>query len=124
MMDVGGLSLSEALSSLREFSKTATSYELVESSLASIGERLPELDELIAKHTQNWSFDRLAKVDRNLLRLATFELLVGKDPFQVVISEAVDLAKEFSDDKSGAFVNGVLDAVWRTVSATSETPQE
>ena len=68
------------------------------------------LDELIAKHCENWRFERLAAIDRAILRLAIHELRAGDTPPKVVLNEAVDLAKKFSSDDSGPFVNGVLDA--------------
>ncbi len=67
------------------------------------------LDELIARHSRNWRVDRMPSVDRTLLRLAAFELAHRPDvPTAVVIDEAVELAKRFSTDDSGRFVNGVL----------------
>lgn len=68
------------------------------------------LDELIAKHTDNWRPERLAAIDRAILRLAIHELRAGETPPKVVLNEAVELAKKFSSDDSGPFVNGVLDA--------------
>jgi transcription antitermination protein NusB len=71
---------------------------------------VPALDELIKKHTENWRFERLAAIDRAILRLAIHELRIGDTPPKVVLNEAVELAKKFSSDESGPFVNGVLDA--------------
>ena len=71
---------------------------------------VPALDELIRKHTENWRFERLAAIDRAILRLAMHELRAGETPPKVVLNEAVELAKKFSSDDSGPFVNGVLDA--------------
>ena len=71
---------------------------------------VPALDELIQKHTENWRFERLAAIDRAILRLAMHELRVGDTPPKVVLNEAVEMAKKFSSDESGPFVNGVLDA--------------
>ncbi|MHB1931353.1 MAG: transcription antitermination factor NusB [Acidimicrobiales bacterium] len=71
-----------------------------------------EIDGLIAGHAIGWALGRMPAVDRSLLRLATFELLGRPDtPTGVVISEAVELAKEYSTDESGRFVNGVLSAI-------------
>jgi len=70
------------------------------------------IDEHIKKHVQNWDFNRIAAVDRNILRLAIFEMLHREDiPFVVSINEAVDIAKKFSTQDSGKFVNGILDKV-------------
>jgi transcription antitermination protein NusB len=68
------------------------------------------LDEIIVKHAENWRFERLAAIDRAILRLAMHELRCSDTPPKVVLNEAVDLAKKFSGDDSGAFVNGILDA--------------
>jgi N utilization substance protein B len=79
-----------------------------------------EIDALIAAHSIGWSVERMPVVDRTLLRLATFELIGRPDvPTGVVISEAVELAKQYSTDESGRFVNGVLSAV-----ATATRPDE
>jgi len=71
-----------------------------------------ELDEHIKKHVKNWELHRIAAVDRNILRLAIYEMLHRDDiPPVVSINEAVDIAKKFSTQDSGKFVNGILDKV-------------
>lgn len=73
-----------------------------------------EADDLITRHTDNWELDRLALTDRLVLRMAIAELLHFEDiPPKVTLNEALEVAKAFSTEKSGAFVNGVLDAVLR-----------
>ena len=75
-------------------------------------EHRDEADALIQKHTRNWDLHRLAAVDRNILRLAIYEMLHRDDiPPVVSINEAVDIAKKFSTQDSGKFVNGILDKV-------------
>jgi N utilization substance protein B len=69
------------------------------------------LDKLLEQHATNWRLDRMAAIDRNILRLAAHELRKGETPAKVVINEAVELAKKFSDEDSPSFINGVLDAV-------------
>ena len=70
------------------------------------------LDEVIRKHAKNWDLHRIAAVDRNILRLALYEMLHRDDiPPVVSINEAVDIAKKFSTQDSGKFVNGILDKV-------------
>ncbi|MBL8023537.1 MAG: transcription antitermination factor NusB [Elusimicrobia bacterium] len=72
----------------------------------------PEIDLLITRHADNWEISRMAAVDRNILRLATFELLFELDtPVSVVIDEAVEIAKSYSTVDSGKFVNGILDQI-------------
>ena len=71
-----------------------------------------EIDSTITKYASNWKMDRMATIDRNVLRLASFELLFAEDiPPKVAINEAIDLAKRFGDKDSGKFVNGVLDKI-------------
>ena len=80
--------------------------------ISGVVERLPEIDAIIRKQTENWELHRIAVVDRNVLRLAIFEMLYRNDiPPVVSINEAVDIAKRFSTEQSGRFVNGVLDKV-------------
>lgn len=75
-------------------------------------EHLAEIDEKIKEHAVNWELPRMAVVDRNILRLAIYEMLYRDDiPPVVSINEAVDIAKRFSTDESGRFVNGILDKV-------------
>lgn len=71
-----------------------------------------EIDAIITRHTRNWELHRIAAVDRNILRLAIYEMLHRDDiPPVVSINEAVDIAKKFSTFESGKFVNGILDKV-------------
>jgi N utilization substance protein B len=75
-----------------------------------------ELDALIARYSQHWRLERMAAVDRNLLRLAIYELLYqSKVPPKVVINEAIELAKRYGSEDSGAFVNGILDQIREAV---------
>ena len=73
------------------------------------------IDERLRSAARNWRLERMAVVDRNVLRLATFELLQTQTPMAVVLDEAVEMARRFGDDPSPAFVNGVLDGVARAV---------
>ena len=66
------------------------------------------LDAAISAAATGWRLERMPAVDRNIIRLALYELRTGKTPVGVVVSEAVNLAKKFSTERSGAFVNGVL----------------
>jgi N utilization substance protein B len=70
-----------------------------------------EIDKQIAEYSAHWRLDRMALVDRNILRLAVYELRRGDTPPAVVIDEALELARQFSGDESVSFINGVLDAV-------------
>jgi N utilization substance protein B len=68
-----------------------------------------QLDELISKHAQNWRLERISAIDRAILRLAMHEMRATDTPAKIVINEAVELAKKFSSEESGGFVNGILD---------------
>lgn len=86
--------------------------------VAGVGERLDEIDALVARHAEGWELGRLPAVDRQVLRIATYELLARPEVSRaVVIDEAVELAKQFSTEASGAYVNGVLSAIATEVRA-------
>jgi transcription antitermination protein NusB len=72
-----------------------------------------EIDETIQKHLEKWTLERLANVDRNLLRMAVYELKYCRDevPANVVLDEAIEIAKIYGDEQSGRFINGVLSKV-------------
>ena len=76
-----------------------------------------EIDRWIAAHATNWRIDRMAAVDRNVLRLAVYEMRWEGLPASVAIDEAVELARRFGSDPSPAFVNGVLDAIAHSLAA-------
>lgn len=80
--------------------------------VAGVGSHLEELDALIVRYSEHWRLERMTVVDRNLLRLAIYELLYQPEiPPKVVINEAVEMAKRYGSEASGAFVNGILDQV-------------
>jgi N utilization substance protein B len=86
--------------------------------VAGVADHQPELDALISRFAKGWVIGRMPAVDRNLLRMACYELVHRADvPPNVVINEAVELAKRYSTDDSGRFVNGVLAAVAAEVRA-------
>jgi N utilization substance protein B len=104
------------------FERVAASFDLPEGARAfakqlvsGTAAHLPELDALLAAHATNWRISRMAAVDRNVLRLAAYELVHTETPTSIVIDEAVRLAQRFGADASPAFVNGVLDALARAV---------
>ncbi|MEK7411395.1 MAG: transcription antitermination factor NusB [Actinomycetota bacterium] len=77
-----------------------------------IADRISAIDELISENSNGWPLARMASIDRNVLRIGVFELLGRPEiPLAVVINEAVNMAKTFSTDESGRFVNGVLSAI-------------
>ena len=81
-------------------------------------ENISVLDETIGQSAQNWQLKRMAAVDRNILRMACYELLYRPDiPDKVSINEAINLAKKFGDEESGKFVNGILDKIRKDADA-------
>lgn len=75
----------------------------------------PALDELISSHAENWRLERIAAIDCAILRLAIHELRAAEVPPKVVLDEAIELAKTFSSEDASSFINGVLDAVRKTL---------
>jgi N utilization substance protein B len=82
--------------------------------------RASEADGLIRAHAEHWRLERMSVVDRNILRLAVFELLEAQTPVPVVIDEALEIARRFSGDESVHFINGVLDAVNKSLPTASK----
>lgn len=80
-------------------------------------QHLEAVDERIRRHAEHWRLERMPGVDRNILRLAVYEMLHARTPAAVVIDEALELARKFSSEESVQFVNGVLDAVHRELPA-------
>jgi len=94
----------------------AFTRELVE----GVEARQPELDELIARHAEGWSLDRIAPLERSILRVALFELLYRDDvPDEVAIDQAIETAKELCGAGAPAFINGILGAVHRERAAST-----
>jgi transcription antitermination protein NusB len=84
-------------------------------------DRVAEIDNLIERHAEHWRMERMAAVDRNLLRAAVAEFLsYPETPRAVVINEALEIARKFSTPESVQFVNGVLDSVGKELEATSK----
>lgn len=78
--------------------------------VSGVAKNLAEIDPLIERSSTNWRLDRMPRVDRNVLRLACFELMHSSDvPTKVVINEAIELGKRYGSEESGAFINGILD---------------
>ena len=95
---------------------TQDAVEFAHQLVTGTAAQLTALDAAITKAAQHWRVERMARVDRNILRLAAWELLFGADaPPRVVLNEAIELAKQFGTEESGAFVNGILDRIAQDV---------
>jgi N utilization substance protein B len=89
--------------------------------LNGIIEKEEEINHLISKHAENWRLERMSAIDRNILRLAVYEMYSLDDvPVSVAINEAVEIAKRFSTDDSGPFINGILDAMAKEEASGTE----
>ena len=82
------------------------------------------IDEILTKHAANWSVKRMTTIDRNILRMSTFEMMYGGVPGRVSINEAIEIAKRYGNRNSGQFVNGILDRVLREHEANQEKEKE
>ena len=112
-LDVTASDLDEALARFwRSFEPVEREVrELAEALVRGVAENRREIDDAIEEASSNWRLDRMARVDRNVLRLAVWELLRTDVPVKVVINEAIELGKKYGSESSGAFINGVLDRV-------------
>jgi N utilization substance protein B len=85
--------------------------------IAGTLESIEAVDIAITSHLQNWTFERLKRVDLAVLRIGTYSLLFQRDiPAQITIDEAIEIAKEYGSDDSYRFINGVLDGIWKAES--------
>ncbi len=121
-LDVGGGALDDALDALRQSNETSSEVWEFGSSLGrGAWERRDEADAVIQRFATGWSLERMANADRNLLRLAIYEIAHRDDiPQSVSINEAVELAKTYSTNESAKFVNGILGNYVRDRESTSE----
>jgi N utilization substance protein B len=89
--------------------------------LHGVHEKREAINQLISRYAENWRLERMSVIDRNILRLAVFELHFTDDvPTSVAINEAVEIAKRYSTDDSGSFINGILDAMARAENSGAE----
>ena len=98
--------------------------EFMETLVHGTVEHCAAIDQLISAKSAHWRIERMAVVDRNILRLAIHEMIHTKTPRPMVIDEALELARQFSGDESVSFINGVLDAVHREDRAASHAPAQ
>lgn len=106
-----------AIVQLREnFSSEEGEDEFIKRVVLGVMEHRQEIDHLIEERSENWRLDRMTVIDRNILRIAIFELLYCSDiPPKVTLNEAIDLGKRYGSEESGSFINGILDRVQNEV---------
>src|SRR6266851_2490089 len=95
--------------------------EFVERLVRGVVENITDIDRRLAQHAENWRIERMPAVDRNVLRLAIYEMMALATPPPVAIDEAIELARRFSGEDSVQFINGVLDAAKRDIESGSKT---
>jgi len=94
------------------FSQRKEKDEFAERIALGVLEHVREIDQLIEEYSENWRLDRMPIIDRNILRMATFELLYCEDiPPKVTLNEAIELGKRYGSEDSGSFINGILDRI-------------
>jgi N utilization substance protein B len=116
-LDLNPMDTRESLRLLRENSRVAAAVRVfAEELVAGVVEKREELDRTIDEQSTNWAISRMTRVDLNILRLATFELLFRSDiPKSVTMNEAIEVAKKYGTEESPAFINGVLDVIAASV---------
>ena len=113
LSDTGRMTKEEVSSALVEsFRLDTATQEFAGSLLAGTLDNLPELDRMITEYAKNWSLSRMSAVDRSILRMSVYEIThVPGTPVPAIIDEAIELAKKFSTENSGSFINGLLDRI-------------
>lgn len=92
---------------------TSPMYEFALDLIKNTLLNLDDIDDLIREQSENWEFGRLALVDKNILRMATYELVYKRVHPAIIINEAIEISKKFSTDNSGKFINGILDSIFK-----------
>ncbi len=115
-MQEGGCGEEELLASVNEFcisfQADAKSIPYAEQIIVGICQHRKEIDSLLSRSSHNWRVERMATVDRNILRIAAYEMQYGEDvPSTVAINEALEIAKRYAEPDSVGFINGILDSL-------------
>ena len=87
-------------------------------------EHLASLDAEVQKHLKDWDYDGIGKIEKAIMRLGAYEILIAKTDRAIIINEAIELAKKLGDDKAPQFINGVLDAIGKEKKADKPEPTE
>ncbi|KGP91917.1 antitermination protein NusB [Pontibacillus chungwhensis BH030062] len=108
-MDINEMDANEAIENILEEEDGQVHDAFLDQLVFGVKENQAAIDEQISGHLEKWSFNRIASVEKTIMRIAVYEMKYQEDiPEKVSINEAIELAKTFGDDKSGSFVNGVL----------------
>ena len=112
---MGGEGGEETRFGLLEVSPGEPEADYMERLYTGVVAHVGQIDEKLSSFLQGWSIERLSRVDLSILRIAAYEMLLGKEPTAVVVNEAVELANMYSSEKAGRFINGVLGNLGRSL---------
>ncbi|MFD0048442.1 transcription antitermination factor NusB [Actinomycetes bacterium NPDC127524] len=108
-IEISKSEIGDAMESVLDGSKTDEYFEAL---VKGTVENKEKIDKILRENLENWTIERLANIDRNLLRIAVYEMVYSDDvPVNVAMDEAIEIAKKFGDDQSGRFINAVLSKV-------------
>ncbi len=96
--------------------------EFADTLLQGVRQKIESIDEALESTTTNWRLSRMAATDRNIMRLAAWEILFGDTPPRVALNEAIEMSKRYGDEKSASFVNGVLDKLMQNAKQQAKDP--
>ena len=122
--EMGGDGGEETRLNLLEVKPNEREYDFMNRLFEGVVDNVNAIDGRLAPFLKGWTIDRVTRVDLAILRLATYELVHGDTPHSVVINEAVELANQYSTDKAGGFINGVLGNLGRALEAEASTKPE
>lgn len=111
--DMGGNGGEDTLFGILSVNPGENEYEYMTAMVDGVKQNIDAIDHLVEKYAVGWKLDRLMRVDLAILRLATHELMLQKEPGGVIVNEAVELSHTYSTDKAGTFINGVLGSMLR-----------
>lgn len=122
--EMGGDGGEETRLNLLEVKPNERESDFMNRLFEGVVDNVDAIDSRLAPFLKGWTIDRVTRVDLAILRLATYELVHGDTPHSVVINEAVELANQYSTDKAGGFINGVLGNLGRALEAEASKPEE
>lgn len=102
--------------------RNAKLVEFADTLLQGVRQKIESIDEALESTTTNWRLSRMAATDRNIMRLAAWEILFGDTPPRVALNEAIEMSKRYGDEKSASFVNGVLDKLMQNAKQQAKDP--
>ena len=109
--EAGALKILEGVAADKEILPDNQIFEFSSDLVLNVLVHIDPIDEKIKAHSTNWSFDRIAKLDLNVLRVAVYELLYTETAPPIIMNEAIEIAKKYCSESSGKFINGVLNAI-------------